>query len=456
MDLQGKNVTVVGLARSGFAAAMLLKKKGAIVRVTDSGSSGKILENASCLRQQDIEVETGGHSEAFLKGCGLVVTSPGVPPDSLPLSRAASNGIRVISEVELGYMFCRCPIVAVTGSNGKSTVVTLISLMLQNAGRRVVTCGNIGKPFSGEVEALSDDDIVVLEVSSFQLDKIRHFRPKIAVLLNITENHIDRHGDIDSYLRAKMRIFENQGESDWAVLNDDDRCLRDLKSHTLHGSLLTFSKSHSEPGAFVSNGKILFSLNGYKREICSVSDISIKGEHNLENALASVCACSIFEVNEEVMARTLAGFAGLEHRFEYVGTFRGVRFINDSKATSVAATEKALLSCKEPVILIAGGRDKGVDFSPIRRAVIEKVKALIVIGESKGKLLKALHNTRPIKEAQTLEESIRLAYESAQPGDCVLLSPMCASFDMFSDFEQRGRLFKEGVYRLCEGQGRIS
>ncbi|MDP2942263.1 MAG: UDP-N-acetylmuramoyl-L-alanine--D-glutamate ligase [Candidatus Omnitrophota bacterium] len=429
-DFKDKKVTVVGLARSGMAAALLLKKKGAEVYATDCGDSAGLRKNAGSLRKKGIRVEIGVHTRGFVKGKDLIVISPGVPEDSPILKWAAEEKVPVIGEIELGYLCCEAPIVAVTGTNGKSTTATLIGKILKKGGKSAVVCGNIGNPFCGEISKVKKDSVVVLEVSSFQLETIRRFRPCVAVVLNISQNHFDRHPDLKSYIKAKSRIFENQKTSDWAVLNYDDPLVRGLRAKT-KAKTIFFSRK-----------------KGIPEMVCRQEELKIKGGHNIENALASLCVASIFGVKPEAAREALMAFKGLEHRFEHVAEIGGVEFINDSKGTTVLATIMALESCDKPVILIAGGHDKGSDFRKAGPAVGSKVKKLVLIGEAKDKIRKHLNGAVPAIEAGSMEDAVKKAYSEAEPGDCVLLSPMCASFDMFKNFEERGKVFKQAVKGL--------
>lgn len=431
-DFKDKRVTVIGLARSGMAAALLLNKKGAEVCVTDRGDSACLKRNAGSLRKKGIRVETGVHTRGSVKGRDLIVISPGVPEDSPILKWAAEEEVPVIGEIELGYLCCEAPIVAVTGTNGKSTTVSLIGRILKKSGKRAVVCGNIGNPFCGEISKVRKDSIVVLEVSSFQLESVKRFSPHVAVVLNVSQNHFDRHPDLKSYIKAKSRIFENQKRGDWAVLNYDDPTVRGLKIKT-KAMTIFFSRK-----------------KGIPEMVCRQDELKIKGEHNIENVLASLCVASIFGVKARAAKAALTAFKGLEHRFEHVAEIGGVEFINDSKGTTVLATIMALESCDKPVILIAGGHDKGSDFRKAKPAVVSKVKKLVLIGEAKDKIRKHLNGAASVIEAGTMEDAVKRAYSEAEPGDCVLLSPMCASFDMFKNFEERGKAFKKAITVLAK------
>lgn len=446
-DFKNKRVTVVGLARSGMAAALLLRNLGAKVYATDSGDSDDLRKNGRLLAERGIETEIGAHTRDFIKDKDLIVVSPGVAEDSPALVWARQEKVPVIGEVELGYLCCEAPIVAITGTNGKSTTTTLIGEILKKNGTDAVVCGNIGNPFCGELYRINKDSVVVLEISSFQLETIKEFRPYIAVFLNISQNHFDRHPDFDSYLKAKARIFINQKETDSAVLNYDDPLIRALKEKTRAG-VLSFSCQDRVAGAYLKDGVIRLVKERTEEEICGASEIKIKGRHNVENALAAACATSVFGVGAKKMKEAFTEFKGLEHRFEYVTSIDGTDFINDSKGTTVLAAVMALESCDKPVILIAGGHDKGSDFSKARGTVASKVKKLVLIGEAKEKIRQQLGDLVPVIEAKSMDEAVKEAYTISLPGDCVLLSPMCASFDMFRNFEERGRTFKEAVLKI--------
>lgn len=424
MNIKNKEVVVVGLAKSGVAALELLKRQGAKARATEISAKGSVACLAEKLTAKGFKIEIGRHTEDFLKGADLIVTSPGVPDTALPVAWARKNGIKVIDEIELGFMFCKVPIIAVTGTNGKSTTVSLIGHIFNKSSRKAVVCGNIGNPFSGEIEDLKDDCVVVLEASSFQLFRIDKFRPKAAVLLNITRNHLDRHADFNEYLNAKMNIFKNQSASDAAVLNYKDENI--LKNT-----------------AAIKAKKIFFNKGRF--DICDVRDLKIKGAHNVENAWAAALCAAAFGISQKDITAALKSFEGLEHRCEYVATINGIKFINDSKSTTVDAAIKALTSCDEPVVLIAGGRDKNSDFRPLRDFLVNKVKVVVLIGEAKEKIKNALSGAVDIKEADSMEDAVKSALRLAKEGESVLLSPMCTSFDMFENFQHRGRVFKEIV-----------
>ncbi|MCX5716089.1 MAG: UDP-N-acetylmuramoyl-L-alanine--D-glutamate ligase [Candidatus Omnitrophica bacterium] len=437
--MKGKKIaTVVGLGVSGEGAALLLSRKGWQVRVTDAADSQEIKERARILKQKAgrIKIETGGHTKDFVKGSSLVITSPGVKDNSLPITWAKEQKIPVIDEIELGYRFCPGRIVAVTGTNGKSTTTTLIGEILKAARLKPIVCGNIGVSFCEKVLEADKDTIFVLEVSSFQLQRTDKFRPYVALFLNITQNHLDRHADFREYLEAKLDIFRNQKATDWAILNAGDPYLKKLRN--IRSRVLYFGGGRKLPDAYAG----------------TPDAVMLKGVHNLQNALAAILTGVIFKVRPAVIEKTLRAFNGLEHRFEFVADIEGVRFINDSKATTVDAAMAAIRSVNGPVVLIAGGRDKGSDFTVLRAMIEEKVKALILIGEAKQKMETQLMGTTSIYAAKDLNSAASYALKLASEGDTVLLSPMCASFDMFRNFEERGCVFKQAVKGLRKKQAK--
>lgn len=447
MDLKNKKVVVVGLGESGTGAAILLDKLGARPAITDFRENDLIKERLEKLEKKVYDFEIGRHSMQFLRGAELVVKSPGVANNCQVLVWARELGIPIIGEIELAANFCRGKIVAITGTNGKSTTSTLTSQILKSAKKKTVLCGNIGNSFCANLSKIDNDTIVVLEISSFQLEDIKDFRPEVAVILNITQNHLDRYRDFNQYLFSKLRITENQTKDDWSVINYDDINLR-MRFDYQKAKMLFFSKKEVSPGAFIKNDTVLFNFQQERKMPLEKDKINLKGEHNLENILAASLVGAIYDIPEDSMMDTISKFNGLEHRFEYVGSVSGVDFINDSKATSIDATRKALTGFLEPVILIAGGRDKSSDFSSIKELMRKKVKTLVLIGEAKDKIKKVFEGDVKIIEAASLEEAAYVAWRLAKEGDCVLLSPMCASFDMFKDFEHRGRVFKETIKRL--------
>jgi UDP-N-acetylmuramoylalanine--D-glutamate ligase len=451
MDVTNKRVLVVGLGKSGVASALFLKAHGASVTVSDTKPPDELKDEIPVLLDQGIAVETGGHGERTFRGQDLIVVSPGVPVDSPPLVQARALGEKVIGEIELAAEFLLGKIVAITGSNGKTTTTTLAGEILVAGGLSTVVGGNIGTPAISLVERASTGTIAVLEVSSFQLETIQTFRPRIAVVLNVTPDHLDRHRTFAAYTDAKARIFENQRADDFAVLNADDPTCVEMATRT-RAQVFWFSrKKEVKQGAYVHQGQILFRDSKGQREIMLLSEIPLKGAHNVENVLAAVCVGALSQVDPDQIRKAVANFKAVEHRLEYVATIRGVEYYNDSKATNVDATIKALESFPANIHLILGGKDKGSDYSVLNDLLRQRVKRVYTIGAAAGKIESQIKGAAEIVHAETVENAIKRASESAQPGDIVLLAPACASFDQFRSYEHRGKVFKEVVKALSAG-----
>lgn len=412
----GKKVTVVGIARSGFAAAALLKKLGADVGVTDLKNEELQQTAGKQLRSSGINVELGGHTRAFFDGSEFLVVSPGVDPDAEPLKWAKEQGVRIVSEIELASCVCEGTIIATTGTNGKTTTTTLIAEVLKESGFKCRALGNIGTPFSGAALDIKKDEFVSLEVSSFQLENIESFHPKIALILNLTPDHLDRHKSMSGYLNIKKRIFMNQDESDYLILNFRDEMLKGAAQEAK--SKVIFFNRAQDPDNFN------------------------------QNQMAVLAVADVLKLDRSTTVRVLENFKGVEHRMEYVRTKEGVDFINDSKATNIDSSVWALNNIKKPAVLIAGGRDKGSDFTRIRDLIKQKVKFIVLVGESCDRMESAWKGIAPIKKCADYKDAVRLAYAKASSGDCVLLSPMAKSFDLFDNYEHRGRVFKEIVNSL--------
>lgn len=414
--LKNKRVTVLGAARSGVAAANLLLRLGAVVKLSEfkaESAAGTEIEELD----PKVSREFGGHTRAFIEESDYIVLSPGVRRDIEPVQWAQARGIPVFGEIELGFLCCRSKIIAVTGSNGKTTVSTLIAEVLKHAGRSVCLCGNIGKPLTNFVLDLTENDTVVLEVSSFQLESTQRFRPYIGVLLNFSENHLDRHKDLDEYFQAKWRMFRNQLTKDHAVLNFDDQRMRN--------------------GSTSLTSKVSFFNSPEKNA----------GGRN-PNELAVLEVARILGISRSVCEEVFKGFKGVEHRMELVRTFEGVDYLNDSKSTTAEATRWALERLSKPAVLICGGRDKNIDFSVLKSLVGRKVKKIMAIGEAQDKVFKTFSDVVAVEKCASLEDALKGARKQTKPGECVIISPMCASFDMFKNFEHRGQVFKEIVGRL--------
>lgn len=414
---KGKNITVVGLARSGLACANLLYTLGADVKVTDNNDTEITRRYAKSLISKKIKVELGRHTQEFIKERDILVISPGVANNAAPVVWAQESGIPVISEIEVAASLCSATIIAVTGSNGKTTVTILIGRILEESGKKVFVCGNIGKPFSQEVDKMEAEDFVSLEVSSFQLERIIDFKPKISVMLNFSANHLDRYSNIREYLEAKSRVFINQDSTDYLVVNRDDPTLREL-SENANAGVVYFSKS---------------------------------AEFN-PNQAAVLTVGSLLGVDKQAVLRVFEGFQGIEHRMEQVSRIDNITFINDSKSTTVESAIWALENINDPIIWIAGGKHKGVDYNSVLDLAKGKVKEVILIGEAAGIIEDVFRGSLSVRRADTLEEAVKEAHHKASAGDCILLSPMCSSFDMFLNYEERGRQFKQAVLRLAEAE----
>jgi UDP-N-acetylmuramoylalanine--D-glutamate ligase len=502
-DLPNRTVVVVGLGESGFDSALFLLSKGAKVRCTDSAATDALGEKKRQLEKLGAEVELGDHTGRFYAGCELVVVSPGVHPSSLPLVLADSEGVPIISEMELGFRFCNSCVIAVTGTNGKTTTCELINHILQVGGLSCATAGNIGLPLVRKAAEPHPPDYLVVEVSSFQLERIHRFRPFISAILNITADHLDRYDSFEDYAKAKRRIAENQRRGDFLILNENlkhlfpvpparvraeapepaQRSVRALGRHPFerpgmdgdYPTVLTFGQTPSAHLS-VSNGTIISRVSGQEKRYeahChpgrrgALGGVGgpgrgggpvvprrqragwrLRGQHNLENAAVAIAVAEILGIPEESIYSALSSFAAPQHRIEFVDRVLGVDFVDDSKATNVDAVVRALESFSQPVILIAGGRDKGGAYDPVTEAAREKVKLAVLIGEAKEKMYSSLHKVLPSVFAVDLEGAVELALQNAARGDVVLLSPACSSFDMFKDYKHRGQVFQAKVKQL--------
>lgn len=453
MELSGKRVLVVGLGKSGVASALFLKSRGARVTVSDSKPEAELRNEILLLLEHGITVETGGHGERTFRGQDLIVVSPGVPVDAPLLVQARSMGESsvtgtIIGEIELAARFLPGKIVAITGANGKTTTTSLAGEIIAAGNFSTLVGGNIGTPAISFVDEAGPSTWIVLEVSSFQLETIVEFRPRIAVILNITPDHLDRHKTFDNYVNAKARVFENQRADDFTVLNADDNTAAGLADRT-RGQVVWFSrKKEVERGAIVRGGNIYFRDGQREREILPFDEVSLKGGHNLENVLAGVSVGMLVGCQPEQIREAVRHFKGVEHRLEFVARVAGADYYNDSKATNVDATIKALESFPGNVHLILGGKDKDSDYSVLQDLLRERVKRVYTIGAAAAKIEAQIQGATEIVHAETLEKAVRLAREGAAAGDVVLLAPACASFDQFQSYEHRGRVFKETVHSL--------
>ena len=452
MDLKGKNVLVIGLAKSGLASAALLASRGAVVVINDRKTEAEAAAELESIHGlPGVRFVGGGHpAELVDTDVALVVKNPGVPMNLPPLVRAASLEIPIITEIELAYWFLQAPIVAITGTNGKTTTTALTGEIYKASGRKTQVAGNIGIPLSAVIEDCSAQDVVVAELSSFQLESIIHFRPAISAILNITSDHMDRHGSMEAYTEAKARIFSNQRNDDAVIINADDPATYALRLQPACRVFLFSRKREVAQGAFVRDGHIILRDHSGEAVLCRTDDILIPGAHNLENALAAALLAWLGGVSPEVIAKTLKTFPGVAHRLEFVRKVDGVSFINDSKGTNTDAAVKALEAFPNRKILIAGGYDKGGSFDELAQAIKKHVGYTVLLGQVAGRLAEALEAAgySGYDVVSTLEEAVEHAYQAAKSGDVVLLSPACASWDTFRDYEQRGERFKEAVSKL--------
>ena len=452
MNFEGKKVLVCGMARSGVSAAQCLYELGARVTISDSKAEEKLAEALQPLEGMDIRRCLGDQAQpADLESYDLAVTSPGIPLQAPILRAVQAAGVPLIGELELGAQVSRAPLYAVTGTNGKTTTTTLIGEIFRNLGKTTYVVGNIGYPFTACALRCGEEDVAVAEVSSFQLETITTFHPHIAGMCNITEDHLNRHGTMEEYIRVKERIFENMGQGDYAVLNLDDPIVRGMAERIPCAPAFFSRRQEVETGAYLEGEEVVFSLNGHKKRVLRADEIRIPGEHNLENALAATALAMLAGVPAPVVRHTLKTFPGVEHRIETVRTVEGVTYINDSKGTNVDASIRAVRAMKVPTVLLAGGYDKHTDFLPLAREILaSKIHTVVVLGDTAEQIERALRTVgfESILHAKTFEEAVLLARSCAKEGENVLLSPACASFDMFQDYEERGRVFKEIVSRL--------
>ena len=442
-SVRGQRVLVVGAARSGVAAAHLLAKRGAAVTLTDRKPS--IPEQAR-LRAAGVELELGDHNAATFESANLIVMSPGVPLNLPELTRARAAGVPVIGELELASRWLRGPIVAITGTKGKSTTTTLVGRMLEASGKRVLVGGNIGYPVSAQVDASTADTVHVIEASSFQLETTDTFRPWIAALLNFSPDHLDRHPDEAAYAAAKQRIFANQGPDDWAVVNADSAEATAMATN-VRARVVSYGIDNTAADVHVGNGFVWQRTSEGDIPLLPLAAVQLQGRHMLSNVVAATAISHLAGATSESLARALAGFHGLEHVMEIVATRGGVRFVNDSKATNVDAAAKSIASF-ENVVAIIGGKYKGGDFADLAPPLREHGRAVIAIGEARSMVKAALKDVVPVTEASTLADAVRRAWDLAAPDGVVLLAPACSSFDMFADYADRGRQFKEEVKKL--------
>lgn len=450
MEIKDKHISIIGAKKSGVASAILIKKLGGIPFVSDSAVQEKLPNFLEALNKENINYEVGKHSEKVFD-CDFMVISPGVPSDSEVIIEAKKKNIKIISEIELASQFCKGFIIAITGSNGKTTTTSLIGHLINNADKKCYIAGNIGLAFSEIALNVKENEFISLEVSSFQLDFIEKFKPNIALILNITPDHLNRYNNnFEEYIKSKYRIFENQNENDLLILNADDETINkhpiETKSKIKFFSLL----NKIENGCYLQEGQIIYCEDGKEKFQFDTKELKIKGEHNYANAMASIIVAKSINCEDEKIIEGLKSFNGVEHRLELVAEINGVKYINDSKATNVDSVWYALRSFDNPIYLILGGLDKGNDYEKIKPLVLEKVKKIFAIGSSAEKIFQFFHNDMKVEIKNSLEECVKAANMEARDGDIVLLSPACASFDMFENYEHRGKVFKNVVESLMK------
>jgi UDP-N-acetylmuramoylalanine--D-glutamate ligase len=447
MELKNKKVLVVGLGKSGLAAALFLRHRGAQVTVSDARSAEALAKDIPALLEEGIMVETGGHGLLTFRRQDLIVVSPGVPLNTPELAQVRSFGLPVIGELELAARFLKGKILAITGSNGKTTTTALVGEILEKAGIPTLVGGNIGVPVVSLIEASTDETWVVLEVSSFQLESTVQFHPSIAVILNITPDHLDRHGTFENYALAKERIFAAQDGSDSVVLNADNERAAQAAARS-SAQVYSFSVEHPvERGAWLEQGYLVYrgAEDAPVETVMPLSGIPLKGTHNVENVLAAVCAARLAGAPVDAIRKAIEDFRAVEHRLEYVATINGVEYYNDSKATNVDATAKAIAAFNSGIHLILGGKDKGSDYTQLAQLLRQRVRAIYTIGTAAPKIESQLRGVVSIRTCETLDVAVSAAGNAARPGEVVVLAPACSSFDQFENYEQRGKVFKELV-----------
>ncbi len=448
MDIAGKNILVVGLARSGAAAAEFLAAHGARVTVNDAKPENE-LKDAAALRAKGIEIVAGSHPDELFEKSDLVVVSPGVPLGLEPFQKARAAGVPVIGEVELAARFLRGRLIGITGSNGKTTTTTLTGELLKRAGLPAQVGGNIGTPLISLVETSRDDGFTVIELSSFQLEAVDQLHLFVSVIINITPDHLDRYDSMEGYVAAKANVFRNQTANDFAVLNADDERVAQMNSLTAAQVIRFSRKRELDDGIFLRGAEIVHRQAGKDRGLITRDEIILRGDHNLENVMSALATGIACGASPDSMRAGVSDFKGVEHRLEFVAEINGVKFYNDSKATNVDAAIKCIEAFDGGVNVILGGKDKGGDYSPLAPLVSARCSNVILIGAAADKIAAALENTRPMRRASTMQEAVEIGLRLSRPGEIVLLAPACASFDMFENYEHRGRVFKEAVNRLA-------
>lgn len=454
MDIKGKKITILGLQKTGVALAEFLTKRGALITVSDRSDEKSLGDKASKIRSLGIDLETGGHSDSSFENRDYIILSPGVPHTLPQLEKARQMGVSVIGEVELASIFIDCPIIAITGTNGKSTATTLAGEMLKNSGFNVFVGGNLGTPLVSCLDLPEKPDFVVAEISSFQLDTCVSFRPKAAVLLNITEDHLDRYKDMDGYADSKMLVFKNQNKDDFAILNAADSMTID-RMQSIHSSKYFFNETnHSDHSADFRSGKLILKNGADNQITIDISRYGLKGIHNLENLAAAALSTWLLGATREGIQKTVDSFTGLAHRVEFCGEVSGVSFYDDSKATNIDAALRAVEGFEQPLAIIMGGRDKGATFELMIGALKRHTVKAILIGEAAEKINRAFKGSVDTVIADNMEDAVRKGFEAVRPtGGAVVLSPACASFDMFDNYGHRGKVFQESAGKIIMEAG---
>jgi len=443
LEIKNKKISIIGAVRSGLGAAKLAKQLGAIPFVSDAGSEEKLKSSIEYLKNEKIDFEISNHTEKVFD-CDLMIVSPGVPSDSKVIKNAKTKNIKIISELEFASTFCKANVIGITGTNGKTTTTSLCDYLFNECGVKSYSAGNIGLAFSEIATEAKENEVVSLEISSFQLDLIDKFKPKVAMILNITPDHLNRYeNSVEKYALSKLKVYENQDANDFLILSKDSELLNQYFKKPKSNVLFFTTSKKVTNGCYLENDEVRFVRNDVVEFSCKVSEIYIKGEHNIQNAMAVIIAAKLFNLDNEKILEALGSFKGVEHRLELVREIEGIKFINDSKATNVDSVVVALKSFDDPIFLILGGQDKGNDYSMIEDLVIEKVKKIYAIGSSAEKVFNYFHSKVKTEIKKDFDDVINTALSEAREGDVVLLSPACASFDMFDNYEHRGKVFKE-------------